>query len=137
MSSQAEPTLDERNMAALAQSLGVVAALPVWLRWRRRSSFVRAHAVQSIAFDGLTIAALVIIAALAIGAALVGNAALDHSGNNGMLGLLVLALCAPGLALAGCLLVMIAALVFRLRAAIAANEGKPFEYPLLKKLARF
>ena len=133
MSSQLEPNHDERNMAALAASLGVVAALPIWLSWRRRSAFVRAHAAQSIAFDGLTVAALASVAGLAIGAALIGNAALDHAGDNDLLRVLVLALCAPGLALGGCLLVMMAALVFRLRAAMAANEGKPYVYPLLKK----
>ena len=132
-----EPNHDERNMAARAQSLGLVAALPVWLRWRRRSAFVRAHAVQSIAFDGLTLAALVIMSVLAVGAALIGNAALDRSSDNDMLRLLMIALCAPGLALVGCMLVMIAALILRLRAAMAANEGKPFEYPLLKRPSRF
>jgi len=132
-----EPNHDERNMAALAQSLGLVAALPVWLRWQRRSAFVRAHAAQSIAFDGLTLAALVSMSVLAVGAALIGNAALDRSSDNDMLRLLMIALCAPGLALVGCLLVMIAALILRLRAAMAANEGKPFEYPLLKRPSRF
>ena len=132
-----EPNHDERNMAALAQSLGMVAALPVWLRWRRRSAFVRAHAAQSIAFDGLTLAALVSMSVLAVGAALIGNAALDRSSDNDMLRLLMIALCAPGLALVGCMLVMIAALILRLRAAMAANEGKPFEYPLLKRPSRF
>jgi uncharacterized Tic20 family protein len=120
-------------MAALAQSLGVVAALPVWLRWRRRSAFVRAHAGQSIAFDGLTMAALVLIAALAVGAALAGNAALEQSSDNDMARLFVVALCAPGLALVGCLIVMLAALILRLRAAMAANEGRLFCYPLLKR----
>ena len=137
MSSQLEPNHDERNMAALAQSLGVVAALPIWLRWRRRSAFVRAHAALSIAFDGLTSAALVSIAGLAIGAGLIGNAALDHAGDNDLLRLLALAVCAPGLALGGGLLVMMAALVFRLRAAMAANEGKPYEYPFLKRPGGF
>ena len=137
MSSQLEPNHDERNMAALAQSLGLAAALPVWLRWRRRSAFVRAHAAQSIAFDGLTLAALVSMSVLAVGAALIGNAALDRSSDNDMLRLLMIAVCAPGLALVGCLLVMIAALILRLRAAMAANEGKPFEYPLLKRPSRF
>lgn len=127
------PSHDERNMAALAQSLGVVAALPVWLRWRNRSAFVRAHAFQSIAFDGLTVAALVLIAALAVGAALAGNAALEQSSDNDMARLFVVALCAPGLALVGCLIVMLAALILRLRAAMAANEGRLFCYPLLKR----
>jgi uncharacterized Tic20 family protein len=133
-----EPSRDERNMAALAQSLGIVAALPVWLKWRNRSTFVRAHAVQSILFDGVTIAALVIVGALAIGVAVGGNAALSaQPGNNDMARLFLLFLCAPGLALTGFLAVLIAALVLRIRAAVAANQGRPFQYPLLKRPDRF
>src|SRR5512136_542114 len=67
---------DERNMAALAQSLGTLTALPVWLRWRNRSTFVRAHAVQSMLFDGVTLVALVIVAALTLVVALGGHAVL-------------------------------------------------------------
>jgi uncharacterized membrane protein len=59
---------EERNAAALAQGVGTISALPVWLKWRSRSAFVRAHAAQSMAFDGLTAAALVIVAALVMAA---------------------------------------------------------------------
>jgi uncharacterized Tic20 family protein len=122
-------------MAATAQSLGVLAALPIWLAWRSRSAFVRAHAVQSIVFDGLTITALIIVAALAIGLALEGNALLgSQPGGNDVARLFLVALCAPGLALVGCLVVLIVALVLRIRAAMAANQGRPFQYPLLRKI---
>ena len=137
MGEQIEPTHDERSLAATAQSLGVLAALPIWLAWRNRSAFVRAHAVQSIAFDGLTIAALVVVAALALGLALGGNVLLaSQSGNNDILRLFLVALCAPGLAAVGFLIALIAALVLRLRAALAANKGQPFQYPLLGKIRR-
>jgi uncharacterized Tic20 family protein len=132
-----EPSRDERNIAALAQSLGILVALPVWLRWRDRSTFVRAHAAQSIAFDGITLAAWVVVAALVVGLAAGGNAALSAAfGNtsgssNGMAQLVLLMICAPGLALIGLLAVMVAALVLRLRATMAANQGKLFCYPLL------
>jgi len=130
-----EPTRDERNMAALAQSLGIVAALPVWLRWRDRSAFVRAHAAQSILFDGLTIGALVGVGVAAIGIAVGGNAALNlMPGQHDIARLFVLAVCAPGLALIGCLAVIIAALLLRLRATMAANRGQPFQYPFVKAL---
>jgi len=132
---QVELTRDERNMAATAQSLGVLAALPIWLAWRNRSAFVRTHAVQSIAFDGLTITALVMVAALAIGLALGGNALLDSQlRNSDVARLFLLAVCAPGLALIGFLVVLIIALVLRIRAAMAANQGRPFQYPLLRKI---
>ncbi len=128
-----EPTRDERNMATLAQSLGVIVALPIWLAWRKRSTFVRAHTAQSIAFDGLTFAALVIVAGLAIGLAVGGNAVLPtRSSEADIARLFLVALCAPGLALIGFLAVLIAALILRLRAAMAANRGQPFRYPLLK-----
>ena len=129
-----EPTHDERNMAALAQSLGILAALPVWLRWRNRSAFVRAHAAQSIAFDGITLAALVIVAALIIGGILAGNVAFSkvNSSNADVALFFLVAICAPALTLIGFLAVMLVALVLRLRAAMAANQGKLFQYPLLK-----
>ena len=134
-SNQAEPTHDERNMAATAQSLGVLVALPIWLAWRKRSAFVRAHAVQSIAFDSLTIAMLIIVALLTIGLALGGNTWLEsQSGNYDVIRLFLVALCAPGLAVVGFLAVLIAALILRLRAAMAANKGRPFQYPLLHKI---
>jgi uncharacterized membrane protein len=138
-----EPTRDERNMAALAQSLGIVAALPVWLGWRHRSTFVRAHAAQSMAFDGMTLGALVIVAALVVGLVAGGNAALSVTFGNApgsgkdMALLFLLAICAPGLALIGFLGVMVVALILRLRAAMAANRGRPFQYPLLKRPDRF
>jgi len=124
---------DECNMAALAQSLGVVAALPVWLRWRNRSAFVRAHAAQSIAFDGVTTTALVIVAALTVGVAVAGNAMLSAlpGSSKDMALLLLVAVCAPGLALVGFLAVLVVALLLRLRAALAASQGKRFYYPLL------
>jgi uncharacterized Tic20 family protein len=134
-----EPTRDERNIAALAQSLGILAALPVWLRWRNRSAFVRAHAAQSIAFDGITLAALVIVAALIVGLAAGGNATLSSvfgstpGHGRDMTLLFLLMICAPGLALVGFLGVMVAALVLRLRATMAANQGRPFQYPFVKK----
>jgi uncharacterized Tic20 family protein len=127
-----EPSRAERNMAALAQSLGTLAALPVWLRWRDRSDFVRAHAAQSIAFDGITLAALVAVALLVIGIAVGGNAALSPISGKEMALLFLVMICAPALALIGFLGVMAAALVLRLRASMAANQGKPFKYPLLK-----
>ena len=129
-----EPTHDECNMAALAQSLGILAALPVWLRWRNRSAFVRAHAAQSIAFDGITLAALVIVAALIVGGVLAGNVAFSKvNGYNADVAFFFLvAICAPALTLIGLLAVMLVALVLRLRAAMAANQGKLFQYPLLR-----
>jgi uncharacterized Tic20 family protein len=127
-----EPSRDERNMAALAQSLGTLAALPVWLRWRDRSDFVRAHAAQSIAFDGITLAALVVVALLVIGIAVGGNAALSPSSGKEIVTLLLAMICAPALALIGFLGVMVVALVLRLRATLAANQGRLFQYPLLK-----
>ncbi len=122
-------------MAALAQSLGIVAALPVWLQWRNRSAFVRGHAAQSMAFDGVIAAALAIVAALAIGLAVIGNSALSGLPGSGkdVAQVLLLAVCAPGLALVGCLAVLVTALVLRLCAAMAASQGKSFDYPLLKR----
>lgn len=129
-----ESSRDERNMAALAQCLGILAALPAWLWWRNRSAFVRAHAAQSMMFDGLTFAALVIAAGWVIGVTLLGNAALaalPGSGKDVAL-LLLVAVCVPGLALLGFLPVLGAALILRLRATVAANQGRLFCYPLLK-----
>jgi uncharacterized Tic20 family protein len=126
-----EPNRDERNVAVMAQSLGLVVALPVWLMWRTRSPFVRAHAIQSTAFDGITLAALVIVCTLSIGGAVAGNAAL--SGDD-IARLCVVALCGLCLAPAGCLAVLIAALVWRIRAAMAANQGRLYRYPLLARL---
>jgi uncharacterized Tic20 family protein len=126
---------DERNMAALAQSLGTLTALPVWLRWRNRSTFVRAHAAQSMLFDGVTLAALFIVAALALGVALGGNAllaALPNSMGADVARLALVMVCAPGLALVGFFAVMIVALILRIRATMAANQGQPFRYPLPK-----
>ena len=123
---------DERNMAALAQSLGTLAALPVWLRWRHRSAFVRAHAAQSMNFDGVTLAALFIVAALALGVALGGNAlltALPNSLGADVARLALVMVCAPGLALIGFFAVMIVALVLRIRATMAANQSRLFRYP--------
>ena len=127
---------DERNMAALAQSLGTLTALPVWLRWRNRSTFVRAHAAQSMLFDGVTLVALIIVAALTLGVALGGHAmlaALPNSMGADVARLALLMVCAPGLALVGFLAVMIVALILRIRATMAANQSRPFYYPLLKK----
>jgi uncharacterized membrane protein len=130
----------ERNMAALAQSLGTLTALPVWLRWRSRSMFVRTHAAQSMLFDGVTLAALFIVAALTLGVALGGNAmlaALPNSLGADMARLALLLVCAPGLALVGFFAVMIVALIFRIRATMAANQSRLFDYPLLKRPDRF
>ena len=127
---------DERNMAALAQSLGTLTALPVWLRWRNRSTFVRAHAVQSMLFDGVTLAALVIVAALTLGVALGGHAmlaALPNGMNADVARLALITVCTPGLALVGFFAVTIVALILRIRATMAANQSRPFYYPLLKK----
>ena len=132
-----ETSHDERNMAAIAQGLGIIVALPIWLMWRNRSAFVRAHAVQSIAFDGVTIGSLLLVGALAIGVALGGNAMLSAQPDNGDVArLILLALCAPALALVGFLVVMAAALVLRIRATMAANQGRLFQYPLLKRPSR-
>ena len=131
---------DERNMAALAQSLGTLTALPVWLRWRNRSTFVRAHAAQSMLFDGVTLVALIIVAALTLGVALGGHAmlaALPNGMGADVARLALVMVCAPGLALVGFLAVMIVALILRIRATMAANQSRPFHYPLLKKPERF
>jgi uncharacterized Tic20 family protein len=127
---------DERNMAALAQSLGTLTALPVWLRWRNRSAFVRVHVVQSMLFDGVTLAALFVVAALALVVALGGNAmlaALPNSLGADVARLALLMVCVPGLALIGFFAVMIVALILRVRAAMAANQSRLFHYPLLKR----
>lgn len=68
-----EPSRDERNIAALAQSLGIVAALRVWLQWLNRLAFVRGRAAQSMAFDGVITATLAIVAAVTIGLPVIGN----------------------------------------------------------------
>jgi|GEM_PF-4558963 len=130
-----DPSRDERNMAALAQSLGIFTALPVWLRWRNRSAFVRAHAAQSMAFDGVTLAALVIVAALVVGVVMAGNAALStlSGGEKDVALLFLVAVCAPGLSLIGFLAALSAALILRLHATAAATQGKSFRYPLLGK----
>ena len=131
---------DERNMAALAQSLGTLAALPVWLRWRHRSTFVRAHAAQSILFDGVTLAALFIVAALTLGVALGGNAmlaALPNSIGADVARLALLMVCVPGLALVGFFAVTMVALILRIRATMAVNQSRLFHYPLLKRPDRF
>ena len=127
---------DERNMAALAQSLGTLTALPVWLRWRNRSTFVRTHAAQSMLFDGVTLAALVIVAALTLGMALGGNAmlaALPNGMGADVARLALLMVCVPGLALVGFFAVTIVALILRIRATMAVNQSRLFHYPLLKK----
>jgi len=131
---------DERNLAALAQSLGTLAALPVWLRWHNRSTFVRAHAAQSMLFDGVTLAALFIVAALTLGVALGGNAllaALPNSIGADVARLALVMVCAPGLALVGFFAVMIVALILRIRATMAVNQSRLFHYPLLKRPDRF
>ncbi len=136
----ADVSHDERNMAALAQSLGTLTALPVWLKWRNRSIFVRAHAAQSMLFDGVTLGALVIVAALTLGVALGGHAmlaALPDGMGADVARLALLMVCAPGLALVGFLAVMVVALILRIRATMAANQSRLFYYPLLKKPESF
>jgi len=131
---------DERNMAALAQSLGTLTALPVWLRWRNRSTFVRAHAAQSMLFDGVTLVALIIVAALTLGVALGGHAmlaALPNGMGADVARLALVMVCAPGLALVGFSAMMIVALILRIRATMAANQSRLFRYPLLNRPDRF
>ncbi len=127
--SAASPCRDERNMAALAQGIGVIAAFPVWLAWRRRSAFVRMHAVQSMLLDAIVITALLVVTALVVGIAVAGSRFLQDASL-----VFVVLICAPGMALIGLLGIMVAALVLRLRAAIAATQGKLYRYPLLGRI---
>ncbi len=141
MSEPVETSRDERNMAALAQSVGIVAALPVWVYWRRRSAFVRAHAVQSMLFDVVTLSAMLLVALLVPVALFMprfptsapppGNYVLQ----DWQVGLVAM-VCLPAMALAGLAAIMLAALVLRLRAAVAATQGRLFRYPLLGKAQR-
>ena len=136
----ADMSRDERNMAALAQSLGTLTALPVWLKWRNRSAFVRTHAAQSMLFDGVTLAALFSVAALTLGVALGGYAvlaALPNSMGADVARLALIMVCAPGLALVGFFAVTIVALILRIRATMAVNQSRLFHYPLLKRPDRF
>jgi hypothetical protein len=79
------------------------------------------------------------VAALVVGLAAGGNAALSSvfgsrpGYGRDMALLFLLMICTPGLALAGFVGVMAAALVLRLRATMAANQGRPFQYPFVKK----
>ncbi len=123
-------TAEEQKLAGIAQMLGLVAALPLWLTWRRRSAFVRLHAIQSILLDlALLVAVGLLLGLLAAG--LLGSAALVGRPDVSLLVLTVLLFGLPLCSVMGLLLAATVVLVLRLRAAMAALQGREYRYPLL------
>ncbi|MBN1887120.1 MAG: DUF4870 domain-containing protein [Thermoflexales bacterium] len=121
---------DEHKLAGLAQLLGVLAALPVWLTWRQRSAFVRLHAVQSMLLDALMFAAIAILLAILAGG-IVASVSLAEQPDASLAALTVLLFGFPLCSLAGMLVVITAVLLLRLRAAMAALQGREYRYPLI------
>jgi uncharacterized Tic20 family protein len=123
-------TPDEQKMAGLAQLLGVIVALPVWLMWRKRSAFVRLHAVQSILLDvALLIVVVVLMAVLVAGVA--SGAAQAGKPDASLAAMAVTMFGMPLCSLAGLLVVLTVVLVLRLRASVWALQGREYRYPLL------
>ena len=117
-------------MAALAQMLGVIAALPLWLMWRKRSAFVRLHAVQSMWLDVALALAIVGLVGLAVAGILIGaQMTTDPQGSVILLALTALGL--PMCSLLGVLIVIVVIFALRLRAGLAALQGRQYRYPLL------
>lgn len=117
-------------MAGLAQLVGLVAALPVWLAWRKRSAFVRQHAVQSILLDVVLLIAVAILLAVLV-ASVSSGARLAERPDTSLVILALLTFGAPICSLAGLLIVLTLVLLLRLRAAAVALKGQAYRYPLL------
>jgi uncharacterized membrane protein len=128
--SMSETAADEHKLAGLAQMLGVIAALPVWFTWRQRSAFVRLHAVQSMLLDILMFAAIAILLAILAGG-IVASAALAEQPDASLAVLTVLLFGLPMCSLVGMLVVITVVLLLRLRAAMAALQGREYRYPLI------
>ncbi len=125
----------EQNWAAMAQLLGLLVALPAWLIWRKRSGFVRLHAVQSMLFDIV----FLVLVGLLLGVLVIGvttAVALIEQQDTELVMLLLTMFAMPICSLVGILGVATAVLLLRIRASAAALQGKEFFYPLLKWKAK-
>ncbi len=114
-----EPVMEEERNWAMAAHLGVmagsvvplgniIAPLVIWQIHKKKSSFVVKHAVESLMFQVGLIAAtigLVLLTMVTMGAAFV--------------------IAGPAI-----LLMFVASLVYMIVAAVRANEGKIWEYPV-------
>jgi uncharacterized membrane protein len=123
-------TPDEQKTASLAQMLGIMAALPVWLSWRKRSAFVRLHAIQSMLLDVVLLVAVAASLGL-LAAGLMGSVALSKRPDASLVMLAISMFGLPLCSLAGLLVVLTVVLLLRLRAAMAALQGREYRYPLL------
>jgi len=133
VSSQLEPNHDERNMARWRQAWAG-SRIADLAEMATAFGVCRAHAAQSMAFDGLTIAALVSWPAWP-SAQPHRECGARHSGDNNCC-ICWCSRCArrgwPGRLLD----VMMLRWFFGF-ARHGANEGKPYQYPLLKRLGDF
>lgn len=140
----AQPTEEERLLAALAHAAiianvanlaGLIGASVILATQRERSSFVRAHAMQAVAFQCLALVATVALLLVwggCVAAALLPamlRPDLHHSGPPALFWPALLAVCAP-------LAFSLAAALLGLYGAAQALAGRPFRYPLLGRLAR-
>lgn len=117
-------------MAALAQMLGIIAALPLWIRWRKRSAFVRLHTVQSMLLDVAMVVAIIVLLGVLVAGILIG-AQMTADPNGSVILLALMGLGLPLCSLAGILVVLVVIFVLRIRAGLTALKGNEYRYPLL------
>ncbi len=135
---------DERTLAALAHAsiitnglslIGLIGAAMIWATQRERSAYVRGHAIQALAFQGLVLVIALILSlswGLCVALALLPIALRPELYPAGSV---------PGpfwLALSGMILPIlfgIAASIYGLFGAFQTYRGKPFYYPLVGRLA--
>lgn len=114
-------------MAALAQMLGIIAALPLWIMWRKRSAFVQLHAVQSMLLDVAMVVAIIALLGVLVAGILIG-AQMTGDPNGSVILLALVALGMPLCSLAGVLVVIAIIFVLRIRAGLVALKGGEYRY---------
>jgi uncharacterized Tic20 family protein len=140
----AAPTSDERLMATLAHSLGLLIALIIWAAHRDKSRFVRFQALQAVAYD-LTVTVLLIAAASCMVLSIVGGALIVAASSTaatssarqwaGLLG--PTASVIPCIAGGLMLLLGLGSLAGRIVAAVRVYQGHNHLYPIIgKRLAK-
>jgi uncharacterized Tic20 family protein len=139
-----QPSNDERTLAALAHAsivtnglslIGLIAAATIWATQRERSRYVSGHAIQALAFQGLTLVVALILGlswGMCLVLSLLPLALRPELYPNGQI---------PGpfwLALSGMVipaLFGLLATIYGLFGAVQAYRGRPFFYPLVGRMA--
>ncbi|HWQ12496.1 MAG TPA: DUF4870 domain-containing protein [Roseiflexaceae bacterium] len=139
------PDEDERVLGALAHAsivanavnmAGMIAATLIWATQRERSRFVRAHALQALAYQGavllltmLLVGLWVVCLALSLLPAVIRPDLYAEGGPPTAFWFALLALALP-------LGFVAAATVYGLYGAYQVYRGRPFRYPLVGRLVR-